>query len=692
MGLLPQPLQQWVHTWREQKSRLKRLGESRRMDRMSYVSLESLENRLCLSVEPLMTFTGNIGVSTDALGTTDQGILQAEIPAGSTIEAAYLHVGNVGVWGAPHTQVSFDGELVDLIDIAHVDPAGMVQFSVGRADVTDIVSDHVGTSGGIFDFVVDETATGDPLLIEGTSLTVVYSNAGLPEQTVIVMDGGLTSTSSTNVYLGQSVDTSDTDFVAELRLGIQYGYNGGGYQYSVVDVNGQRLTSSAGDYDDGNNMGENGTLITLGGIGDSTANPMNPYDTTSPDDELYDLTPFLSHGDTVIQVDTDNPSRDDSLFLMVFTISGTASLDPIPVEDPPLDDPVDEDPMDEDPMDEDPVEEDPTEEDPVVEDPVEDDPVIEDPVIEDPIEEEPVVEDPILEEEPVEDEPPVVEEEEETPVVETPPVFEEPPQEENVVDPVDEPIEQIELYGEYFYDEGFPFQETPGTSSTLVTIESGTPRMDYFVEEPINEQPVLDDGPGEHLSNQARWLLTLDQISGTEGRIVRRVLTLRSEQGQATDGLLSNLPSGWYRVSIYAEDHITYEFHSENIDLLPRALFDQIWNFTDLQDQLRDIFELPVEQVERVGPIIKPIKIQLPPEAPPTGSAAQNDPVKAEGEDLWEKSAASEKEEVSDLDNAWAIGGISAVAGATILRELAKSRSKRQWKEEIDELMSVLNN
>ena len=48
----------------------------------------------------------------------------------------------------------------------------------------------------------------------------------------------------------------------------------GSAQSSLVDVNGTRLTSCAGNYDDG--FGSDGALITVGGVGDSTANPTDP--------------------------------------------------------------------------------------------------------------------------------------------------------------------------------------------------------------------------------------------------------------------------------------------------------------------------------------------------------------------------------------------------------------------------------
>ena len=50
-------------------------------------------------------------------------------------------------------------------------------------------------------------------------------------------------------------------------------------QFSIVDVNSQRLTSCAGNFDDG--LGNDGALVTVGGVGDLTDNPVGSA--TSPD-------------------------------------------------------------------------------------------------------------------------------------------------------------------------------------------------------------------------------------------------------------------------------------------------------------------------------------------------------------------------------------------------------------------------
>ena len=130
-----------------------------------------------------------------------------------------------------------------------------------------------------------------------------------------------------NVGLAEPLDKSDPNLVLDMSLGISFGYQGSG-QYSVIDVNGTRMTTSAGGQDDG--YSGNGGLITVGGIGDSNTNPSNPYAGPSnyrTDDELYNLLPFVNTGDTSIRVDTVNPSNDDNIFFAaLFVKSATAII------------------------------------------------------------------------------------------------------------------------------------------------------------------------------------------------------------------------------------------------------------------------------------------------------------------------------------------------------------------------------
>jgi hypothetical protein len=126
-----------------------------------------------------------------------------------------------------------------------------------------------------------------------------------------------------------------------MGLGISFGFQPSG-QRSIINVcegivsqqqcqaTGQRLTSSAGGQDDGQDA--NGALITVGGLDDSNANPADPNATdqncaiAAPrcDDELYSLLPFITAQDTAITVFSQNPTNDDNIFFAYFHLSGAA--------------------------------------------------------------------------------------------------------------------------------------------------------------------------------------------------------------------------------------------------------------------------------------------------------------------------------------------------------------------------------
>ena len=114
--------------------------------------------------------------------------------------------------------------------------------------------------------------------------------------------------------------------ILDFSLGISYGHQPTS-QYSQIDVNGVRLTTSAGGEDDGQSV--NGALLTVGGLDDSNVNPPDPYTTgvygPNYDDELYNLLPFVSDGDVTITVYTINPSDDDNIFFSAMFLGSTTA-------------------------------------------------------------------------------------------------------------------------------------------------------------------------------------------------------------------------------------------------------------------------------------------------------------------------------------------------------------------------------
>ena len=282
------------------------------------------------------TFFGNGGVSTDGCGSNPSPCtLQAEVPAGSTVVSAWLYAANNFLACPATVDVTLDATPYVLAELTH-NTFSAFNLCSYRADVTSQVAATVGAGGGITAFTSTEGAPGTDT-IDGTALVVVYSNPTEPETSVIVLDGGLDSAGQqTIVGLAAPLDKTIPGFTATMALGINFGNQGvgpgtdqcGTTQVSEIDINGQRLTSCAGNADDGPLAFTGGALFTVGGVGDSTNNPANPFATgTGFDDELYDLEPFLTQGDTQIVIDTVNPSDDDNIFLAVFALSAQASLE-----------------------------------------------------------------------------------------------------------------------------------------------------------------------------------------------------------------------------------------------------------------------------------------------------------------------------------------------------------------------------
>ncbi|MCI0682544.1 MAG: hypothetical protein L0Y71_10605 [Gemmataceae bacterium] len=87
------------------------------------------------------------------------------------------------------------------------------------------------------------------------------------------------------------------------------------------------MSSSAGGQDDG--QVANGALLTVGGIGDTNANPppfAGPANNPRTDDELYNLLPFVNDGATSISVFTQNPSNDDNIFFAALNLKSATAV------------------------------------------------------------------------------------------------------------------------------------------------------------------------------------------------------------------------------------------------------------------------------------------------------------------------------------------------------------------------------
>ncbi len=268
---------------------------------------------------------GRISASYAAEGSVGAAAtLTVDKPQGATVRRAILFSATTGFTSAVMPgPVTLNGQSVLM---GHGTPSGISSYNFWT-DVTTVVASTLnGAAAGRVSIPVVEPSPEN--LVDGTLLAVIYNDPNIAsDQSVSFLFGALlTGGDRFTLALEKPFDPTDPSAQMQMSLGISYSCQqpafcgSAGQQYSVVDVNGKRLTSAAGGEDDG--VSTNGALITAGGVGDSPANPTDPFATpTDPrsDDELYDLKPFLKAGDTSIVVDTRNPSADDNVFFAAFT-------------------------------------------------------------------------------------------------------------------------------------------------------------------------------------------------------------------------------------------------------------------------------------------------------------------------------------------------------------------------------------
>lgn len=284
------------------------------------------------SIAPVVTETGFVSMSLDGLGTlASSGTIQVQKPAGATVRRAFVGAASTGLSGRRLTDgdVSLDGTGIAWT----ISTVSSISSWNHWAEVTTLVKPKIdAAAAGLIDFTVSEVNSAG---IDGEILAVIFDD---PTQktvnTVVLLFGAQQVQGDTfNVGLSDPIDLANPDLKLDMSLGISFGFITGSTvnQFSTVDVNGTRVTSSAGGQDDG--ASANGALLTVGGIADSDANP--PPTTTTPpgpvdnfrfDDELYDLKPFVHTGDTALTVFTRNPSNDDNIFFSALFIGSAAAI------------------------------------------------------------------------------------------------------------------------------------------------------------------------------------------------------------------------------------------------------------------------------------------------------------------------------------------------------------------------------
>jgi len=279
------------------------------------------------ALSPMVTETGKLSLSIDGLGITgSSGIVQVEKPAGATVKAAYLASATTGFSGA--TLVNGDIKLEGSGASWSASVPSSILSNNYWADVTSIIKPVVDAApAGRVNINLQEVKPTSS--VDGSVLAVIFDDPSqLHDNTIILFFGAQNVAGDTfNIGLSDPIDTSKPGFALDFSLGISFGFQPAG-QYSRVDVNSQRLTTSAGGQDDGADA--NGALVTVGGLDDSNVNPANPFATDSGgpryDDELYSLVPFVKNGESGITVFTQNPSSDDNIFFAALFLGATAAI------------------------------------------------------------------------------------------------------------------------------------------------------------------------------------------------------------------------------------------------------------------------------------------------------------------------------------------------------------------------------
>ena len=280
------------------------------------------------SIAPVVTEVGKISASLDALGTNDAvgGTIHVQKPAGATVRVAYMAVATTGFEG--HKLAAGDVQIDGSSFVWSMETPSSISSWNYWGDVTSLVKSKIDAApAGLVSFSITEVNT---YLVEGEILVVVFDDPSqTTDNTVALLFGAQDVAGDTfHIGLAQPLNLSDPNLQLDLSLGISYGWQDDRAtgQYSIVDVNNVRMTTSAGGEDDG--ASENGALITVGGIGDSNANPVNAYATPTnfrDDDELYNLLPFVNNGDTAINVFTQNPSMDDNIFFAALNLKSVVA-------------------------------------------------------------------------------------------------------------------------------------------------------------------------------------------------------------------------------------------------------------------------------------------------------------------------------------------------------------------------------
>lgn len=297
----------------------------------------TVESASSQSLTKIVNEFGRISLSLDALGTLDAtGTIQVEKPAGATVRKAYLMTATTG-WSNYRLSTG-DVKILGNDVVWEKELSNSIVSYNYWANVTAIIKATLDAApSGIVNLDISELSTGN---IDGEILAVIFDDPNQTTNNTVLLYFGAQNVSGDSFVIdfGTPIVKDDPKLVLDYSLGISFGCQGGAGcavppQYSIIDVNGSRLTSAAGGEDDG--FTQNGALITVGGIDDNNDNPPDPNAVPVnqySDDELYNLKSFVNDGDTSVTIDTVNPSNDDNIFFAAVFLGSTRNVVSVDVD------------------------------------------------------------------------------------------------------------------------------------------------------------------------------------------------------------------------------------------------------------------------------------------------------------------------------------------------------------------------
>ena len=192
---------------------------------------------------------GKFRLSVDAAGSNDAShVVSVKKPAkDAVVEKAFLMAASNFQVAIANGNVTLDGKKVTWIDSVFNDTSGQPGFfNSVLADVTNIVKAKVDPAGaGTIDFTLAEP--GNNTAIDGEVLAVVFRTPSDTEKrTIVLMFGGQQLAGDRfELTLAEPIDPKVRGAFANMGLGISFSAQPTG-QFSTIDVNGQRLSTSAG--------------------------------------------------------------------------------------------------------------------------------------------------------------------------------------------------------------------------------------------------------------------------------------------------------------------------------------------------------------------------------------------------------------------------------------------------------------